>query len=1050
MSFPMKRMLLVWSWLGALLVGAQAQALDQQVQRADSLYEAGAYPEAQALYGALAETHPEAERAAYFARREVRSAVQRGAYAEAEALARRFFADRAEHRRHQAAVSQYLALAFAQQGQVDSALKYTGRNLAWQQRSPTADTAVWARGGDLKAFLHLQKGQADSARYWIGRAHALREAFFAPDARELGYGANTLYLVLDALGELEAAEAAAQQAYRILHQALPPGHPHLALIANNLSVARADQGDPQGARRYLQKAIDINWRGRRFDLLLENYFNLSYLQVQVEDWANAELNARRALSLADSIGLPPGTRRADLLEGLGAIYYGSDRLPQADSLFRLTLAMRQAIPGDRALLLADTYYDLGLVARDRQRHAEARRYLSQALALYDQRGEFDPSKRADVAYEMAELDWQAGKQAAALTAWRETLSTYRQTRGAAHPHTLEALARLAEAFAEQNQPDSVRHYLGQGWRALGRQGPDPFALHTYAPSILDLGQQQADWALQQRHSLSASQWRGQHALMQAVLAWLPEYLALFPAGVRQRELNERVQRFYRQVARLAHHGWQASQPGWDQLLLRCMQETRGASIRGALQRRAALRYAGVPGSLVHQSERLEEQLRYLYQRDQAGDMDSALMRQRSETYEAWQALQRRLAQDFPAFYTARYQFRVPSLAELQRSLGDEALLAYLWVEDGFVVLKVGAEQARSFFLPFTAQDRLALQDYPQKASFPADVAVGRQLYQTLWEPLASDLPTQVRVLPDGPLYRLNFEALLYQPIKDDLPLGEYPFLLKKHRLYYAYQLQPQANTSARASADILGVAPGFTAELKVRYQQRLQRVQAADSVFLSWVSTPWSLDFVDELKAKGWGQGLTGLQATEATVLAQAREAGILHFGTHARLQNDEPLMSFLALTPDPNQESDGYLRAYELYQQLWSARMAVLTACETGIGPYRAGEGLLSLAHAFRYAGCPTVVHSLWSIDDAQTQVLMEQFYPRILAGERPAEALRQAKLTYLSSETAYLEPYFWAGLVVTGENEPVVPDGSPWLWGLALLGVGLGLWGWWVRRAK
>ncbi len=266
-----------------------------------------------------------------------------------------------------------------------------------------------------------------------------------------------------------------------------------------------------------------------------------------------------------------------------------------------------------------------------------------------------------------------------------------------------------------------------------------------------------------------------------------------------------------------------------------------------------------------------------------------------------------------------------------------------------------------------------------------------------------------------------------------------PWLIHKHTVYYGHSLKRQADLRLRQKGKVLGIAPGFSRQLKARYLDELPAQQSPDSVFLSWLRTPWSLDFVNQLEAEGWGKALTETAATEQQFLQEAPEAGILHFGTHARLEHEQPLYSFLALTPEPTADEDGYLHTYELYSQPLQARLAVLTACETGLGAYRQGDGVLSLAHAFRYAGCPSVLHSLWSIDDQQTNEIISRFYENLEEDMTYAEALRAAKLSYLEEAGNELQsPYYWGGLVLTGDNLSYSSGNDSyffWLVGLSLV---------------
>jgi CHAT domain-containing protein len=91
-----------------------------------------------------------------------------------------------------------------------------------------------------------------------------------------------------------------------------------------------------------------------------------------------------------------------------------------------------------------------------------------------------------------------------------------------------------------------------------------------------------------------------------------------------------------------------------------------------------------------------------------------------------------------------------------------------------------------------------------------------------------------------------------------------------------------------------------------------------------------------------------------------------------------------------------------------------VLSACETGVGEPTRGDEVVSLARAFLYAGTPSVVATLWRVDDAATGELMVAFYTRLASGEDKAESLRGAQLAVMEEHES---PYFWAPFVLVGD---------------------------------
>jgi len=109
-------------------------------------------------------------------------------------------------------------------------------------------------------------------------------------------------------------------------------------------------------------------------------------------------------------------------------------------------------------------------------------------------------------------------------------------------------------------------------------------------------------------------------------------------------------------------------------------------------------------------------------------------------------------------------------------------------------------------------------------------------------------------------------------------------------------------------------------------------------------------------------------------------------------------------------------LQVYEVFNLKLNADLVVLSACETGLGKEVKGEGLIGLTHAFFYAGTPSIMVSLWKVQDRSTADLMANFYPQLDGASGKAEALRQAKLK-LIQDKRYAHPYYWAPFVLIGD---------------------------------
>ncbi|MDQ3702547.1 MAG: CHAT domain-containing tetratricopeptide repeat protein [Chloroflexota bacterium] len=148
-------------------------------------------------------------------------------------------------------------------------------------------------------------------------------------------------------------------------------------------------------------------------------------------------------------------------------------------------------------------------------------------------------------------------------------------------------------------------------------------------------------------------------------------------------------------------------------------------------------------------------------------------------------------------------------------------------------------------------------------------------------------------------------------------------------------------------------------------------------------------------------------RATLAALREHLPGADVLHLACHGQFRPDNPLFSSLRL-------GDGWLTVRDAYDlDLSRCSLVALSACETGVSAVAPGDELIGLARGFFSAGSPSLLVSLWTVDDDTTARLMTAFYHRLLAGDGPAAALRHAQRSLLADEA---HPFFWSPFVVLG----------------------------------
>ncbi|MEL7222397.1 MAG: CHAT domain-containing protein, partial [Bacteroidota bacterium] len=264
--------------------------------------------------------------------------------------------------------------------------------------------------------------------------------------------------------------------------------------------------------------------------------------------------------------------------------------------------------------------------------------------------------------------------------------------------------------------------------------------------------------------------------------------------------------------------------------------------------------------------------------------------------------------------------------------------------------------------------------------------------------LTSDLAHLI-VIPDGQLAFLPFDLLLTDD-KTDTDIRSFPFLCKQLSVSYAYSwgVQNRKYTAEDFQNDFLYVAPVFAAD-KNRYLP------------LSKTPLP-STEYWDITR-------LLERTATKHNFMQMGQKYSLLHFASHASASDsilNEPTIEFI--------DSSLYLR--DLQSMRLSAHLVVLSACDAGLGSVERGEGIMSLARGFTYAGVSSVVSTLWKINEQTTYQLLDRFYYYLVQGKSKDQALRLAKLDFLQNcSDVQAAPYYWAGIVVIGDVQAIRKKG-------------------------
>lgn len=398
---------------------------------------------------------------------------------------------------------------------------------------------------------------------------------------------------------------------------------------------------------------------------------------------------------------------------------------------------------------------------------------------------------------------------------------------------------------------------------------------------------------------------------------------------------------------------------------------------------------------------------------------------------------RELRRRNPRYAALKYPEPI-TFSETQRMLDEKTvLLSYSLAESESFLFAVSRNDFQVKRLPaektIDANVQKLLEAITDKNN-PAPAAYRRHaaiLSQQLLAPVSGMLAGKEKliIVADGALHRLPFQVLFQPGVPQRGDLRQWPFLVRQFAISYA----PSASVLAELQKERRETAPkGFIAFGDPRYEP----AQGAIAATLRATSASGRLNFqplayshteiegIAKLFAKDDRELFFREAATEENVKVPQRLSSyrMIHFSTHGYVNEARPRFSGLVLSSSPNSSAektnlpteDGLLAAYEIFNLKLRADLVVLSACETGLGKEVKGEGLMSLTRAFMYAGTPSVVVSLWNVNDQSAADLMIRFYRHLQAGKTKSEALRQAQLETIRDNGF---PFFWAPFVLVGK---------------------------------
>jgi len=866
-----------------------------------------------------------------------------------------------------------LEVLIEKEGRLRSEKKYDEAIAVWRRILAILEKSLGANHPDVAtslsnlAFLLNTQGRYAAAEPLYRRSLVIRETALGPDHPDVASSLNNLAMLLSDQGQYAAAEPLYRRSLAIREKALGPDHPDVALMLNNLAMLLSNKGQ----------------------------------------YTAAEPLYRRSLAINEKVHGPDYPDVAPVLNNLASLLSKQGQYATAEALFRRSLAIQEKALGPGHPNVAILINNLALLLSDQGQYAAAEALYRRSLAIHEKAFGPDHPVTAAILNNLAEVFYYRGQYSSAEPLVRRSLAIRQSVLGANHPDVATTLGKLALLLGEQGKHSSALIFLDKS---------EKVKTNWYLkelPLLPDL-----DRTAQLRQLGDEDEWKYTFGMIE-----------FYPPAV-QLALETRLNRqgLLRDIER--SQTLLLNSPGVDRIKVKQLQSLvqQLTSVTLPIDRRA---------KVGRQRDKLQADL---YRQI------PELQLQPVTTSEVAKAL----PADGALVEFQRYQPFDGSKQKDQRWGAAQYIALVLKPNGSINAVPLG---------PAAAIDAQVHKGLRASADGLSDTeSILAQLSIQLLKPLLPQLTgsRQWFLSPDGELNRVPFAALP-SPQQSDAPLAE---AVQLRQLTTGRDLLQLQQPAAKGQAPVVFANPDFGRTAKIAQKTTkstddpIAQQRSSDLGQKTWSPLPATALEGQRVATMLAARLLTG---SDASAMHLEHEEGprILHVATHgffvadavstpqdplrliqdqapqlnALRQEDPQLRSGLVLAganqPDANPNDDGYLTAAEAVTlNLKGTELVVLSACSTGQGDIRTGEGVYGLQRSLAVAGARSTLLSLWKVDDAATLEFMTRFYKRLKAGIGRADALAATQKEFragIPGKPEWKEPYYWAAWQLVGDWRPI-----------------------------
>ena len=878
-------------------------------------------------------------------------------------------------------------------------------------------------------YLFHNKGEPDSALVYLSKALKIRQKKLPGDHIEVAHTLYNLARVYEDKSELSQALELHQLAYQIRREKFTEDNPTISNSVAAIGNVYQKFGNYDRALDYLNRALQIRKKtlGENHSNVAGSYYTIGNLHSAMFNYHSAIQYYKQGNRITENNLGPNNEILATYYAATGKMYGRiGEHKTALEYITKARTWAEKNMANDHPYLaivynMAGDYY---AEINDLSTQAD---YYKKAISIFHKAYSVGSTREADVLLKMGEVNAKNKRFDEAVALYHQALIIFESKMGKRNPKVASVYLAMGDVHKNQHQYKESLEAYQKAFASVSSSPGDSADLY-FNPRPDDL--ESKSLALRVASSKAEVLLRKAKAEVDdrtglkrslATYKFAMQLIDLISAEYNNEsakiELEKESRNIYSMAIYVAHQLYLLSS---DETFLEdafaISEKSKSVLLLENIRDSRAKTLAGVPDSLVKAENDVKIELAYyknaIYQSRKGNQSEKIQTYEKNafDTQQKYDRLKRKLEKEFPAYYDFKYNTRAIDVASVRELLPDEktAVVEFFVSDTSIYIFSVAKQSARLEWVKRDSANEKLLSDYEKSLTNPDFILNFRaeadglyahaayKIYELLLQAVFETAETSIQrliIVPDDVLARINFGTLLTkEPSIENLDYKTLHYLSRTCEISYAYSSAFIKNDPVRikkAKHIFAGFAPSYTGGQFVN-------VDTAQHPMIHLVVRNGDLPLpgaVAEVKhISGFMRGKSWLdeEATESNFKQHAGDYKILHLAMHTLLNNENPEYSELLFSHQKDRANDGFLKISEIYNLKLNADMVVLSACSSGYGKIQKGEGPISISRAFSYAGCPSVVMSLWKVPDDVTRQIMTFFYEELMDNKRKDEALQ------------------------------------------------------------